>query len=379
MSLRLGFAGASDEGSGVIDEGVEMGGSFRGGRWGCRNRRVGFRGTGRVSPALAQSVSVKDLNALQGADRAQKLAEGAKKEGMLSLYTSLPVDDMKAFTDAFEKKFGVKTTVWRASAEQVLQRVVQEHKAGRYDVDAFELGGQRARGVCIARSCLAEVKSPYLADLMPQALPPHREFIGTRINLFAAAYNTNLVKPADLPKSMADLADPKWKGKLGIEVDDPDWFADGLREIGEEKGLKIFRDIATTNGFSVRRGHTLLTNLVVSGEVPFALTVYSYKAEQLKNNGAPLGTLYLAPAVARVNGVGVARKAPRPHAAALFAEFMLTEGQEIMKKRDFLPTSRKHSALKLDQKIIFVDPAKELDEGDKWAKAYKEIINTRPR
>ena len=65
---------------------------------------------------------------------------------------------------------------------------------------------------------------------------------------------------------------------------------------------------------SVRKGHTLLTQLVVSGEVPLALTVYNYKAEQLKKQGAPIDWFVIGNAIARPNGIGVARKAPHPHA-----------------------------------------------------------------
>jgi hypothetical protein len=127
--------------------------------------------------------------------------------------------------------------------------------------------------------------------LIPQAITPHREWIATRLNIFTQAYNTNLVKKEELPKTYHDLLDPKWKGKLGIEAEDLDWFAVVIRQLGEEKGLKLFRDIVASNGLSVRKGHTLLTNLVASGEVPFALTVYGYKAEQLKNKGAPIDWL----------------------------------------------------------------------------------------
>ena len=82
---------------------------------------------------------------------------------------------------------------------------------------------------------------------------------------------------------------------------------------------------------SVRKGHTLLTQLVVSGEVPLALTVYNYKAEQLKEQGAPIDWFAIGNAIARPNGVGVARKAPHPHAAVLFYDFELSqEGQQII-------------------------------------------------
>ena len=55
-------------------------------------------------------------------------------------------------------------------------------------------------------------------------------------------YNTKLIPKAEFPKTYQDLLDPKWKGKLGIEAEDVDWFGTVVKEMGEEKGLKLFRD-----------------------------------------------------------------------------------------------------------------------------------------
>ena len=128
---------------------------------------------------------------------------------------------------------------------------------------------------------LQPVQSPTTAELMPQALQPHGEYVGIDLNMIIAAYNTSLVKPGEVPKSYEDLKAPRWKGRLGIEADDVDWFAAVVSRIGEP-GLGMFREIARTNGLALRKGHTLLANLVAAGEVPLALTVYRYKPEQLK-------------------------------------------------------------------------------------------------
>src|SRR5437867_2845392 len=131
----------------------------------------------------------------------------------------------------------------------------------------------------VAAGALAQrVKSPHLADLIPAAIRPHGEWVGTRLNVFALAYNTRLVRKQDLPKSYEDLAHPRWKGKLGIEADDADWLAGVFAQLGEARGVRVFREIVAANGISVRRGHTLLTQLVVSGEVPLALTLVDPKA-----------------------------------------------------------------------------------------------------
>lgn len=308
-----------------------------------------------------------------GADRQQRLIEGAKKEGEVSVYNSAPIDDMKVFAAAFEKKYGIKVKVWRASSESIVQRAITETRAGRYDVDVIETNAPEME-VLTRERLLQEVKSPHLQDLIPQALPPHREWIGTRLNMFTAAYNTRLVKKDELPGTYEDLLNPRWKGKLGIESSDLEWFAGVIADLGEVRGLKLFRDIVATNGMSVRTGHTLLTNLVVSGEIPLALTIYNYKAEQLKNDGAPIDWFVLQPGLARPQGVGVMRRAPHPHAAVLFHDFMLSDAQELFLKRDFVPTSKKISTSLNKFPFRFVDPKVAIDEHAKWSRLYKEIF-----
>ena len=140
---------------------------------------------------------------------------------------------------------------------------------------------------------------------------PHREWVGTRLNLFVQAWNTQAVRREALPQRYEDLADARWKGKLGIETEDSDWFATVVKDMGEERDLALFRRIVATNGISVRKGHSLLAGLVASGEVPFALTVYSHNAEKLKQRGAPIDWYASPPAIARAKGAAIARRPAR--------------------------------------------------------------------
>ena len=315
---------------------------------------------------------------LQGPDRQQRLAEGARKEGELTLYTSAPVDDVAVLTGAFEKKYGVKVKVWRAASEKVLQRAVTEARANRFDADVIDTNGPEMEGLH-REKLLQEVKSPYLGDVIPVAIMPHGEWVGTRLNIFTAAYNTKLVKKEELPKTYEDLLDPKWKGRLGIEAEDFDWFSGVIAVMGEAKGVKLFQDIVAKNGISVRKGHTLLTNLVASGEVPLALTVYNYKAEQLKNKGAPIDWFAFPPAIARPNGSGVLKRAPHPHAAVLYFDFMLSDAQALLAKRDFIPTNKKIDSPLNKMPIRFVDSAVILDQEAKWSNLYHEIFTKRAK
>jgi iron(III) transport system substrate-binding protein len=331
-----------------------------------------FHGT-----AVAQikpNATAAEVGLYAGPDRLQKLIEGAKREGELNLYTSAQSDDIGAVAAAYEKKYGVKVSMWRASSEKVLQRAVAEARAGRHSMDIAETNGPEMESMH-REKILQAVKSPHHADLIPQALRPHGEWVGTRLNVFVQAYNTKAVRKQDLPKRWEDLLDPKWKDKLGIEQEDSDWLAGVLGDIGEAGGAKLLKQVVAKNGISVRKGHTLLAQLVVSGEIPFALTVYNYKAEQLKGKGAPIDWFAIGNAIARPNGVGVARRAPHPYAAVLFYDFEISEeGQKILAARDFVPTSRKVDTPLNKLPMKFVDARVTLDEYDKWAKLYEEIF-----
>jgi iron(III) transport system substrate-binding protein len=332
-------------------------------------------GCGASAPEQAGAVvSPSELSTYTGADREQRLIEGAKREGEITIYTSAQATDLGAVVSAFEKKYGIKANLWRAGSEAVLNRALQEARAGRHTVDVIETNGPELESMS-REQILAAIKSPYHADLIEPAIRPHGEWVGTRLNVFVQAYNTKLVKKEDLPKTWEDLLDPKWKGKLGIEAEDSDWLAGVLGEVGYERGTKVFRQIVETNGMSVRKGHTLLTQLVASGEVPLSLTVYNYKAEQLRREGAPIDWFTIGNAIARPNGVGVTKNAPHPHAAILFYDFELSEeGQQIIAGREFVPTSTKIDTPLNKVPMTFVDARVSIDEYDKWKNLYTDLF-----
>lgn len=332
-----------------------------------------------LAAAAAQTAEPTSLSRLKGAERDKRLVEGAKREGEVSVYTSLVPEDMAAIAAAFEKKYAIKVRYWRASSEKVLQRALTEARSGRYDVDLVETNGPELEAMH-REKILAVAASAHDADLMPAAIQPHREWVGLRLNLFVQAYNTNLVKAADLPRSYRDLADPKWKGKLTIEAEDTDWFAAVVKGLGEQEGLKLFNDIAATNGLATRKGHTLLATLVASGEVPLALTLYSHNIDRLKQKGAPIDRFTIQPAYARVNGIGLARKVPHPHAAVLFYDFMLdTEAQAILEKRNYVPINLRLGNPVTRSPLTLIDPAMVLDESARWEKVLQQVTSRGPR
>ncbi len=316
--------------------------------------------------------AVAEVALYQGQDRLQRLIEGAKKEGELTYYQSR--SDIGPALDAFTKKYGIKVKNWRASGETVLQRILTEASGGRLEVDIVETGEPQLEALH-REKLLQPAYSPYHRELMPQAIPRHKEWAGTTFDIFVAAYNTDKVKKEDLPKRYQDLLDPKWKGRLGIEAEDQPWFATLVQALGgEEKGRKLFEDIVAGNGISVRKGHSLLANLVASGEVPLALTIYNYSPEQMKQKGAPIASFVIPPAIGKFVSIGLIKNAPHPHAAMLLYDFMLDEGQQILANRYYIATNNKIDNPMKKLPVTFIDPGLSIDMNDKWNEAYEEVF-----
>jgi len=321
-------------------------------------------------PAAAQH---RSIYMYQGADREQRIVEAAKKEKQAVVYTSLNLKDSVPITQAFEKKYGVKIELWRSSSEKVLQRAVTEARAGRFSVDAFELNGPEMEAL-YREGLLEEFWSPHFKSLPPAAFPKHRHYAADRFNFFTIAYNTNLVKPDEVPNRYEDLLHPRWVGKIGIEGSDEDWFASIVKHMGEAKGLAFFRKLAEMKP-QIRTGHTLMAELVAAGEIPLVATIYNHNAERLLVNGAPIKWKALDPTFGRPNAVAVAKRAQRPNAALLFVDFMISpEGQNLIKARNRVPASTAVESNLNKMPFQMIDPVIVLDEQEKWEKIWSELF-----
>ncbi|HEY4074436.1 MAG TPA: extracellular solute-binding protein [Herbaspirillum sp.] len=312
----------------------------------------------------------------QGADRAQRLIAGAKREGTLTVYTSMAAKDSAQIVSGFEKKYGIKVALWRAGKQTVLQRVLTEARARHNEVDLITLPSPEMEALH-REQLLQPAFSPLQQELIPVALPAHREWVGTRANVYVQVYNTQKISRDELPRTYEDLLDPRWKGKLGIEAKGQEWFYVLLQTMGEEKGLRFFQELVAKNGVSVRSGMTLLSNMIASGEVPFGLTVYSYLAEQSKARGAPVDFITLSPTVAHTDGIGISRNTPHPYAAMLFYDYLLSDGQRMVAAGHGLTTNRRDEAALARFNPTFIDPALLLDHLEKWTQMYNDTLQGR--
>ena len=309
----------------------------------------------------------------QAADLDPRIVERARKQGTVTLYTSMQLVDSRPLTEAFEKKYGIKVNLWRASGEKVAQRVVTEARGGRFDVDVVETDGAQMEILHRERQ-LAPLAAPSVADIPQELIPSHRSYAPTRLSLYVLAYNTQRVPAAEAPKTYEDLLDPKWTGRFAVEAADVAWFAAVARAMGEDKGIAYFRKLAAMKP-GVRGGHTLLAELVAAGEIDMALDAHVQGIARLKAKGAPIEWKPLQPAFGQPSSVGVARQAPHPDAALLLADFILSrEGQEIIKERNRVPSSRAVSSPLNQFRYGLIDPAIMLDDWDRWSRLWSGLF-----
>jgi iron(III) transport system substrate-binding protein len=143
--------------------------------------------------------------------------------------------------------------------------------------------------------------------------------------------------------------------------------------MGEQKGLDYFKKLAKMQPV-IKSGHTVITEMAASGEIPISLNVYNHNAETLKKKGEPIEWKALQPAFGAAGGIGLTKNAPHPYAALLFADFMLSEGQQILKDRGRVPASLAVDSELNKFQYQLIDPVIVLDEWDKWSKLWSDIF-----
>jgi iron(III) transport system substrate-binding protein len=285
----------------------------------------------------------------------------------------MQVVDSGPLAQAFEKRYGIKVALWRASGEKVAQRAITEARGNRFEVDVVETDGAQME-ILHREKQLTAFQGASLKDIPPAIVPAHREYVPTRLTLYVLAYNTKLVAPADVPNTYEDLLNPKFAGRIGIESADVAWFAAVVKAMGENAGLAYFRRFAAARP-SLRSGHTLMVELVAAGEMAMAVDAHVQGVARLKDKGAPIEWKPLQPAFGQPSSVGIARRAPHPNAALLFMDFILSrEGQEIIKARKRVPSSLAVDSPLNKFSYALIDPAIALDEWDKWNRHFSEIF-----
>ncbi len=312
---------------------------------------------------------------LKGDELTAKLAELAGDEdGKLQIYSSLSDEVGEEIADRFAKKYDVKISIYTGNSSDVAQRVSEETAAGRHNADIVEV----ATPVLIS---LAK------EDVLVKGLPVDTEgidqsvigdgWVAVRNNRFGVSWNTKAVPPGTEPKRWEDLADPRWNGKLALELEDFDWYA-GLREYWVQQGKstaeidRLFEAIA--DGSKVIKGHSLIGELTASGEISVAASNFTHIVDRATKDGAPITWKpVVEPAFLRAQGMGIAANSRRPATAALFIQWALTDAQELYAQNGWPPAQTSLQSQEGFEQVVMDVKAIAADE-KRWAAEYDHLV-----
>jgi len=267
----------------------------------------------------------QELNKLPADERQKRLVAGAKSEGGKAiLYGNVSSDHLERLRIDFDKRYGIKIDGYRASGERVANRLLTEARAGKLDADVMAPSNEHMPALI-----KAGVAGRYLSPERAAYYDTHKDKQGYwtayDYNMAVIAYNTRMVSATDAPKKYDDFLDPKWRGNFALDMDPDKSIMGWLKTWGPERTKKYLQGIGK-NDVVVRKGHTLLAQLLCAGEFKAAIDLYAYRLADLKHTrGCPVEISFPDPTPATPSPVGIIRKTPRPYAAALLLDYLLAE------------------------------------------------------
>ena len=300
----------------------------------------------------------------------------AKQEGNLIVYSVWDVDHLRAITEGFMKRYpGIKATYWQARNPEIVTRALTEFQGGQSSVDVIL--SDNAPPVLRAAGAMASYET-----IQKGVLYLHDPTLPTvSLQIQALTYNTKKIKPADLPKSWEDVANPKYKGLIAL--DDP-MRAGPLSSMlaalktqwnNDARFNKFLAGLKALN-VPVHKSTSAMFRLVIAGEYAICMPALLHDVIHDKEKGAPVDYVKTVPPVVFPRQAGIYGKAPNPNAARLFAEWLISdEGQKAINalgressRIDFKSKTSIETAfpkgtkpLPVTDKLFLEDPKKWLD------------------
>ena len=278
--------------------------------------------------------------------------EAAKKEGKVFVYGTIVPQVMKLIEAGFEAKYGVNIEYWRGDATKVVDRMLTEWRAGKPGFD-MALGARGPLSLAKADGVYAEFTPASAANFPAKFRDKDGQLTAWRITPVGILTNTELVKPADVPKSLDDLLDPKWQGK--ISMPDPSRHAStatflwNLQKIKGDKWLDFVRALAKQRPQLVE-SYSSVPSAIVRGEAALGISYIQY----VPQTKGPIGFAPIDQVFADPSDAGISAKAVNPNAARFLIDYLCSpEGQKkVAETHEFVLSPGVYPAIKGADRIM---------------------------
>jgi iron(III) transport system substrate-binding protein len=326
-----------------------------------------------LSPLAAAPATIAEIATYAGADRQSVLEAGAKREGTVLIYaTGTQADPLY---EAFAKKYPfIKVESFKGDSPTVTRRVIEEYAANTYLVDTLDLAVAGLRPMMEA-GLLQPYRSPEQSKFVPTAIEPKGHWTIDYESYVGLGYNTKLISEAEAPKTYEDLLDPKWRGKMAVPGSSTlgNWIGAMIMDRGEPFVRRFAEQKIRVYEVSARA----VANLVVSGEVPLSPALFNSHMANSQDQGAPVDWRPLGGVYATTGAMALAAKAPHPHAAMLFIDFILSqEGQSLYQKLGYASsrTDLPVKQAKPTKVYYFGDDPDYQEKYEKWIAIGRQIV-----
>ena len=259
----------------------------------------------------------------------------AKKEGKVVWYTSTPIKTAQKLADLFERESGIKVELFRSGGTAVLSRFMQEHDAGRIATDVLTTSDPAAANAMARKGMFVAFKPKDFDKIPDAAKDPEGYHVAQRLNMMTIFAREDKLAAAELPKSWADLVDPKYKGKLVMS--DPSFTSLQLSVVGtlsKKLGWGYYENLRK-NDVMVVRGNEQIVDTLKRGERLIAAGALDSYAADARKAGHKIRSIYPADGTFMIaSPTAIIKGSPNPHAAKAFAEFMISKNAQKLFPQD---------------------------------------------
>lgn len=319
-------------------------------------------------PALSRRGFVAGAGALAGS---LAMGERASAQSPLMWFSASSLDSVDGWTKMYREKAGVKVEYFRAGGVKLAQRFEQEVKAGQAACGPIDISVPALMTKWGRDGLLMEYESPE-AKYYPDDTRVPGVWTPIKALDICIAYNADVIKEDEAPRTWADLLDPKWKGKMVMA----DAFASGatLHWFGAMRKVfgKEYIEKLGKQDVLIRVGSGETTDTMISGERPIAAMILQYYVFDKIKKGANLRVVFPeegAPVSYEI--IGIAKTAPDPEAAKKFVDFTLSkEAQQYWQdtfhtpsmRTDINPLSREYGRRPYSEVKRLASSPKDMDE-----------------
>src|ERR1043166_575973 len=221
-----------------------------------------------------------DINRLPANERQARLERGARQEGSVVWYAAMNRNELSELKTIFEAEYPFITLELVAGrSRDLVSRALTENRAGKMLGDILNANSLYLDTLVKAKAVSA-YRTPYRKFLRDGFFDEQGFFNGIYSTPLVFAYYTKLVNAKDVPQTIEDLLQPKWKGKLAIDENSYDWLMPIMDYYGDEKGKEVARKLGEQN-FVIGKGQSLMGQLLAAGEFPINVATYHNVAYSL--------------------------------------------------------------------------------------------------